>query len=203
MSGSGAIPSSASATRSRCGWTTAAFCSAPSTAPAPHTQAELLDGLRAALQQAPLPLPALGQVPLAGGLVGFTAYDVVRFFERLPQRARPLPGVPLLHYVAPRSLLVFDHVSRGIALLHAGSDAERAALRREVIAALRGPMPRIARGGSILGAGRRRSTAMRTSTGCAARRNTSPPAMSISWCSPRALPAATHSIRFRCTARCG
>ena len=60
----------------------------------------------------------------------------------LPQRPRPLPGVPLLHYVAPRSLLVFDHVSRGIALLHAGSDAERAALRREVIAALRGPYPR-------------------------------------------------------------
>ena len=80
-----------------------------------------------------MPLPALGQVPLAGGLVGFTSYDVVRFFERLPQRAPPLQGVPLLHYVAPRSLLVFDHVSRGIALLHAGSDASATALRREVV----------------------------------------------------------------------
>jgi anthranilate synthase component 1 len=58
-----------------------------------------------------------------------------------------LPDVPLLHYVAPRSLLVFDHVSRGIALLHAGSESERAALRREVIAALRGPVPRIASAG--------------------------------------------------------
>jgi anthranilate synthase component 1 len=55
--------------------------------------------------------------------------------------------VPLLHYVAPRSLLVFDHVSRAIALLHAGSDAERAALRAEVIAALRGPVPRPAPAG--------------------------------------------------------
>jgi anthranilate synthase component 1 len=115
--------------------------------PVPKNERELLDGLRAALKQVPLPSPALGQVPLAGGLVGFTSYDVVRFFERLPSRARPLIGVPLLHYVAPRSLLVFDHVSRGIALLHAGSDAERASLRREVIQALQGPVPRIARVG--------------------------------------------------------
>ena len=113
----------------------------------PDSREALLDGLRAALKLVPLPLPALGQVPLAGGLVGFTAYDVVRFFERLPLRLAPLAGVPLLHYVAPRSLLVFDHVSRGIALLHAGSDAERESLRREVNAALRGAVPRIATGG--------------------------------------------------------
>jgi anthranilate synthase component 1 len=113
----------------------------------PRTRDELLNGLREALQRAPLPLPALGQVPLAGGLVGFTSYDVVRYFERLPQLARPLADVPLLHYVAPRSVLVFDHVSRGIALMHAGSEPERKSLRREVIAALRGPMPPIAGGG--------------------------------------------------------
>jgi len=115
----------------------------------PRTQAELLDGLRAALRALPLPTPALGQVPLAGGLVGFTSYDVVRFFERLPQRLAPLPGVPLLHYLAPRSLLVFDHVSRGIALLHAGSEAERESLRREVIRALRGAVPFIRSGGGF------------------------------------------------------
>jgi anthranilate synthase component 1 len=115
----------------------------------PASQAELLDGLRAALRRLPSPTPALGQVPLAGGLVGFTSYDVVRYFERLPQRLAPLSGVPLLHYVAPRSLLVFDHVSRGIALLHAGSDAEREALRREVIRALRGAVPFVRSGGGF------------------------------------------------------
>jgi anthranilate synthase component 1 len=94
-------------------------------------------------------MPALGQVPLAGGLVGFTSYDTVRFFERLPQRLPVLPGVPLLHYLAPRSLLVFDHVSRGIALLHAGSDAERESLRRELIRALRGAVPFIRSGGGF------------------------------------------------------
>ena len=115
----------------------------------PRTQAELLDGLRAALRRLPLPTPTLGQVPLAGGLVGFTSYDVVRFFERLPQRLAPLPAVPLLHYLAPRSLLVFDHVSRGIALLHAGGDAERDSLRRELIRALRGAVPFIRTGGGF------------------------------------------------------
>ncbi|HEY3808826.1 MAG TPA: anthranilate synthase component I family protein [Steroidobacteraceae bacterium] len=117
----------------------------------PRDCVELLDGLRAALKQVPLPRSDFGHVPLAGGLVGFTAYDVVRFFERLPARLPALKGVPLLHYLAPRSLLVFDHVSRGIALLHAGSESERESLRREVVAALRGPVPAIvaARGFSV------------------------------------------------------
>jgi anthranilate synthase component 1 len=110
--------------------------------PVPRTAPELLGGLRRALAAAPLPLPELGTVPLAGGLVGYTSYDVVRYFERLPERAARLPnGPPLLHYVAPRSLLVFDHLTRAIALLHAGSETERASLRREVVLALRGPMP--------------------------------------------------------------
>ncbi|MGA3157230.1 MAG: anthranilate synthase component I family protein [Steroidobacteraceae bacterium] len=110
--------------------------------PVPASAAELLAALRAALAAAPRPEPYIPEVPLAGGLVGYTAYDIVRFFERLPRHAAPLPSSPpLLHYLAPRSLLVFDHLTRAIALLHAGSEIERAALRREVIAALRGPMP--------------------------------------------------------------
>ena len=40
--------------------------------------------------------------------------------------------------MAPQSLLVFDHLTRGIALLHAGTETERRVLREEVIAALRG-----------------------------------------------------------------
>ena len=110
--------------------------------PVPRDARELLAGLRHALTLVPRPLPELGSVPLAGGLVGYTAYDTVRYFERLPERAARLPGAPpLLHYLAPQSLLVFDHLTRALALLHAGSDVERAALRRNVIAALRGPMP--------------------------------------------------------------
>ena len=88
-------------------------------------------------------------VPLAGGLVGYSSYDVVRYFERLPSQARADAPVPDLHYVAPESMLVFDHLTRGIALLHAGSEAERQALRREVIRALRGGLPNYSRTGRL------------------------------------------------------
>ncbi len=109
----------------------------------PAGQAELLSALRDALSRAPRPQAegAAPDFPLAGGLVGYAAYDVVRYFEKLPRRINRGSPVPDLHYVAPQSLLVFDHLTRGIALLHAGSEAERQSLRREVIRALRGGMP--------------------------------------------------------------
>lgn len=116
------------------------------TTPAPATQAELLSALRAALAKAPQPLPRLPGVPLLGGLVGAAGYDLVRRFERLPVRERSTSGqvaesTPEAHYLAPRSLLVFDHLTHGVALLHAGSEAERIALRAEVVKALRGAVP--------------------------------------------------------------
>jgi anthranilate synthase component 1 len=111
--------------------------------PVPPDQAALLAMLRDALARAPRPTaPGAGPgFPLAGGLVGYSAYDVVRWFERLPVRRTLASPVPDMHYVAPSSLLVFDHLTRGIALLHSGSEAERQSLRREVIAALRGAVP--------------------------------------------------------------
>ena len=109
--------------------------------------AELLAALRAALSLAPKPQPDIAGVPLAGGLVGYAGYDVVRYFERLPAPAGDAGRVPVLHYVAPRSVLVFDHLTRGIALLHAGTEAERQALRAQVVRALRGALPNGRRGG--------------------------------------------------------
>jgi anthranilate synthase component I len=119
-----------------------------STRPAPAGRAELLSTLREALGRAPRPGPAVPGLPFQGGLVGVAAYDLVRHFERLAPRAPSREGEPLAAFVAPRSLLVFDHATRRVALLHAGDEAERAALRREVIAALRGPVPALPRGGS-------------------------------------------------------
>jgi anthranilate synthase component I len=109
--------------------------------PVPGNGAALLAALRAALAQAPGPQPDITGVPLAGGLVGYAAYDVVRYFERLPAPAARASTEPALHYVAPRSVLVFDHLTRGIALVHAGSEAERRSLRAEVVRALRGGLP--------------------------------------------------------------
>ncbi len=98
-----------------------------STPPRPKNRAELLDALRRALAAAPRPLPEVAGVPLAGGLVGYSSYDVVRYFEKLPSTTKGDNTLPDLHYVAPESLLVFDHLTRGIALLHAGTEAERQA----------------------------------------------------------------------------
>jgi anthranilate synthase component 1 len=109
--------------------------------PRPANRSALLGALRDALEAAPRPQPAMTPVPLAGGLVGFASYDVVRFFERLPERRGVPAAVPDMHYVAPESLLVFDHLTRAIALLHAGDESARRSLRREVISALRGALP--------------------------------------------------------------
>ncbi len=109
--------------------------------PRPQTKPQLLNALRAALARAPQPRPDIAGVPLLGGLVGYTAYDAVRYFERVPGRSLDDTETPHAHYVAPCSLLVFDHLTRSVALLHDGSEAERQSLRREVIRALRGAVP--------------------------------------------------------------
>jgi anthranilate synthase component 1 len=50
--------------------------------PIPDGRESLLDGLRSALKLVPVPTSGVGVSPLSGGLVGFTAYDVVRYFDR-------------------------------------------------------------------------------------------------------------------------
>src|ERR1700682_6343610 len=117
--------------------------------PRPGCKRELLDALRGAPAQAPQPLPEVPGVPLLGGLVGYTAYDAVRYFERLPGRNLDATETPHAHYVAPRSLLVFDHLTRTVALLHDGSEAERQSLRRDVVRALRGAVPPMLASGSF------------------------------------------------------
>jgi anthranilate synthase component 1 len=111
--------------------------------PRPADQADLLAALRRALAEAPRPEAggAAAGFPLLGGLVGVASYDLVRWFERLPSHALVDDDAPQAHYVAPRSLLVFDHLTRRAALLHAGSEHERQSLRREVVRALRGGLP--------------------------------------------------------------
>jgi anthranilate synthase component 1 len=94
--------------------------------------------MRKTLASCPALSPAIDGIPFNGGLVGATGYDVVRFFERLPPMPSTRSDRPQAAYVAPKSLLVFDHLTRRVALLHAGPEAERQTLRRQVIEALRG-----------------------------------------------------------------
>ncbi len=107
----------------------------------PANRQEHLDALRAALAAAPRPGPTVDGLPFAGGLVGVSGYDVVRLFEKLPQDTIAQSNVPDAAFVAPTSLLVFDHLTRRVALLHDGPEAERKKLREEVIRLLRGGIP--------------------------------------------------------------
>ena len=107
----------------------------------PASQQEYLDALREALSLAPRPKPDVAELPFSGGLVGVSGYDVVRLFERLPQNTTPQTNVPDAAFMATASLLVFDHLTRRVALLHDGPEYERQRLRSEVIERLRGPVP--------------------------------------------------------------
>ena len=111
------------------------------TQPRPSGQRGYLDALRSALSAAPRPGPDVAGLPFSGGLVGVSGYDVVRLFERLPHNTTPQSSVPDAVFVAPGSLLVFDHLTRRVALLHDGPEAERQQLRKDVIRRLRGPIP--------------------------------------------------------------
>ena len=109
----------------------------------PDNQRDYLNALRRALATAPQPGPAVDGLPFAGGLVGVSGYDVVRLFERLPQNQNTVPqsNIPDAAFVAPASLLVFDHLTRRVALLHDGPENERRELRQDVIRRLRGAIP--------------------------------------------------------------
>ncbi|MDH5620938.1 MAG: anthranilate synthase component I family protein [Gammaproteobacteria bacterium] len=106
----------------------------------PTNQEQYLDALRRALAIAPRPQPADG-LPFAGGLVGVSGYDVVRLFENLPVDTEKQTGVPDAAFMAPASLLVFDHLTRRVALLHDGPEDVRQRLKSEVIQLLRGAVP--------------------------------------------------------------
>jgi anthranilate synthase component 1 len=111
--------------------------------PRPQGRDELLAALRGTLSKAPRLSPVIPDLPFAGGLVGVAGYDLVRYFERLPNAPQSPnnPVAPEAAYVAAESLLVFDHLTRRIALLHAGSEDERRQLRARVIDLLRGALP--------------------------------------------------------------
>jgi len=99
-------------------------------------ETEVLPGLRKALQLAPVCAPEDNASPFGGGLVGVAAFDLVRRLYRLPEAPHDREG-PDGVYITTGSILVFDHLTRRMALLHSGSEEERRALRSEVQGALR------------------------------------------------------------------
>ncbi len=99
---------------------------------------DVLGSLRASVDAVTPMYPQLGPDRFSGGLVGVAGFDLVRSFHRLP-KGHQVNG-PVASYISTGSLLVFDHLTRRIALLH-HDETERQALRSEVVSMLAGPLP--------------------------------------------------------------
>lgn len=124
---------------------------------APHAfvpdTASPLQSLRALLAESRLEATA-GLPPMAGGLVGYLGYDMVRQMERLPAKNADPLGLPEAVLIRPTLFAIFDNVRDELTLAaparpHAGSDDEaawKAAQTRiaDARAALARPLPEAA-----------------------------------------------------------
>ncbi len=90
------------------------------------------DVLRELLQTLP-PLPSIE--PLAGGLIGFFAYDYVNYLETLPSTNPDELNIPAARLMLPSELIVFDHQERTAQMVLIGAAANEAR-RDEILAAL-------------------------------------------------------------------
>ena len=59
-------------------------------------------------------VPIKGLPRFSGGLVGYMGYDVVRFFEKIPDRNKDDLKLPDSIFVLTDTILIFDHVDRKI-----------------------------------------------------------------------------------------
>lgn len=89
----------------------------------------------------PAPVPA-GLPALIGGAVGYAAYDLIRAYETLPDSNPDELGVPDACFIAPRGMVIFDHLKhRLIAVATAPQQADADAEVAALVQRLRGPLP--------------------------------------------------------------
>lgn len=94
-------------------------------------------------------LPGLPR--LVGGAVGFLSYDIVRYFEKLPQTATTDLDVPTASVMLPDTLVIFDHAKHQLIVLanaHNTGNPDAAyndAVRRidQIVVALGNPLPTV------------------------------------------------------------
>ena len=75
-----------------------------------------LDSLRALVDEVRLEVPA-SLPPMAGGLVGYLGYDMVRLMETLPTKNADTIGVPEGLMVRPTLFAIFDNVNDELTLI--------------------------------------------------------------------------------------
>ncbi|MCX7803472.1 MAG: chorismate-binding protein, partial [Meiothermus ruber] len=103
------------------------------------------DPLRTLYQAIHRPIQPDPDLPLFwGGAVGYAAYDLIRYYERLPNQKPDLLGIPDLLFIEPEVLIVFDQFKQQLHIVAPALEDERAqALERIAWAEkkLSGPLP--------------------------------------------------------------
>lgn len=95
------------------------------------------------------PVKIEGLPRLVGGAVGYLSYDIVRYFERLPESSREEIDVPDAAFLLPDTLVIFDHAKHQLIVManahNTGSPdaAYRDAVSRidQIVVALGQPLP--------------------------------------------------------------
>ena len=111
----------------------------------------VLDSLRQLIRESRISLPAT-LPPMAAGLVGYMAYDMVRLMERLPDANRDPLGLPDGLFVRPTIMVIFDNIEHAVTIVTpvrpaandsgAGAAYERAYTRlAEAVAKIEQPIP--------------------------------------------------------------
>lgn len=81
------------------------------------------------------PVEADGLPPFTGGAVGYAGYDIIRFFENIPQGEKPTLGCPDMLFMLTDTVLVFDNLTQKIKVIanaHVGDDGPDAAYAEAV-----------------------------------------------------------------------
>jgi len=93
---------------------------------------ETRDPLRALYERVYAPLERHPDLPpFFGGVVGYAAYDLVRYYERLPSLKPDDLGLPDLLFVEPEVVAVFDHLKNLLHLVAPGRARFQADFSRE------------------------------------------------------------------------
>ncbi len=104
----------------------------------PSSHNEMMNLFRKTLKEIPDLKPSIDDIPFSGGMVGFSSFDMIRHFEKLPvpEGKDGILSPSDCSYIAPTSLLIFDHLENKMALLHCGNEEERISLRDEILSLL-------------------------------------------------------------------
>jgi anthranilate synthase component I len=109
-----------------------------------------LDALKIELEGVK-PVRLEGLRRLVGGAVGYIGYDIVRYFERLPETTASDLDLPEMAFLLPDTLVIFDHAKHQLIIManaHNTGDPDAAyqdAIRRidQIVVALGKPLPEI------------------------------------------------------------